>query len=316
MKRMFLLTSLVLLTAAPAFGQIDKEQKKQLEEYFKQQKGKYFIVKVPMKLYQYEKEALAGPSIYYFGIRQSESGLSIDGYREWVTAGFPVMALQRFEKIRFTKEYTEIELRSVAIYLKLRFQPSVRDIKQAFSDLTYFGSVASFENSEYFKTEVYAVQEPIVFRGPLAGLPSEAKLRLLRKISYVTKNIDTETYKEKSYFTRDYGSFSSAFNTIRMNQSARISHVLKDKLLEEMKDYQKIFSDHAGLDGMKLKITLSYYNFVTKKDGGTDHVEIYTTFDLIKKFAEADITSQDLVDGSIVLVDGNRVKVNLEQSTS
>lgn len=306
---------LVALVSGSAYAQ-DKQQKKALEEFFKQQKDKHFIVKVPMKLYKYDRQAWSGPAIYSCTIGQQESHLVIGGVQDWAAADFPLMTPLRYEKVNFTKEYTEVELRKEGLYAKLHFLPEVKDVQAAFSELTFSGSPVAFENTVYFKTKVFATQDPLIFPGVLTSVDYETKLDLLRKVSYTVKSIGLETYKGKNYFVRVYGEYSSSFNTIRMNQSARIAYVLKEQLLGEMKEYLKMIGNHPGLDGLKVTITLNYYNFLNKKDAGSDQVEIHTSFDLIKKFAEADITNQELVDGSIILVDGNRVKVSLEQSTS
>jgi hypothetical protein len=43
-------------------------------------------------------------------------------------------------------------------------------------------------------------------------------------------------------------------------------------------------------------------------------LEIYAPYDLVEKFFNLDITNQKLVDGSIVLVDGNRIEVDLSKA--
>jgi hypothetical protein len=45
-----------------------------------------------------------------------------------------------------------------------------------------------------------------------------------------------------------------------------------------------------------------------------DSLEIYAPLSLIRKFSESEITSQQLIDGSVVLVNSNRIQLSLSQS--
>jgi len=43
----------------------------------------------------------------------------------------------------------------------------------------------------------------------------------------------------------------------------------------------------------------------------SDDLEIYLPLEQVVKFVDADITSQQLIDGSIILLGGNRIQVPL-----
>jgi hypothetical protein len=66
------------------------------------------------------------------------------------------------------------------------------------------------------------------------------------------------------------------------------------------------------LHGVKMTVEIDHADFLNKREsGGTDRIEIYAPLDLVRRFAADDITSQQLIDGCVVLVDGNRISVNL-----
>ena len=56
---------------------------------------------------------------------------------------------------------------------------------------------------------------------------------------------------------------------------------------------------------------IMYLNFVNESVNRTDQLEVYLPVELVVKFADSDITSQQLMDGGIVLLNGNRIQVQL-----
>jgi hypothetical protein len=56
---------------------------------------------------------------------------------------------------------------------------------------------------------------------------------------------------------------------------------------------------------------IMYRNFVNESVNRTDQLEVYLPVELVVKFADSDITSQQLMDGGIVLLNGNRIQVQL-----
>lgn len=77
----------------------------------------------------------------------------------------------------------------------------------------------------------------------------------------------------------------------------------------------KTLAGVSGIDGFKIKLRIGHKNFVTEQylNPYYDDLHIYASNEVIKKFAEDDITSQQFINESIVLVNGNRVDVSLTQ---
>jgi hypothetical protein len=65
---------------------------------------------------------------------------------------------------------------------------------------------------------------------------------------------------------------------------------------------------------VKIDTEITHRDFLTPFNAEiteSDKVSIYAPSELIVKFGNADITNQQFIDGCIVIVDGNRVQVNL-----
>ena len=78
-----------------------------------------------------------------------------------------------------------------------------------------------------------------------------------------------------------------------------------------LKAFARITIRHDLIGGLKLTQPSSHGTAPNYLDTRTDQIEAYFPVDLMVKFADADITSQQLVNQSIISVSGDRVEVNL-----
>jgi hypothetical protein len=122
----------------------------------------------------------------------------------------------------------------------------------------------------------------------------------------------TETFKGKNYFAVTLGSDGQVFNSNVLNSSARIAKVINDEVIGKVKIF-KGPSQVTGIDGLKFTAGVDFRNFVNESELQIHHdrLDVYLPLDLCLKFVDADITSQQLIDGSTVLVNGDRVQVPL-----
>jgi hypothetical protein len=81
-------------------------------------------------------------------------------------------------------------------------------------------------------------------------------------------------------------------------------------MLSKVKAFKGV-AQAAGIDGVKFTAHIAYRDFLNETVAHDDVLEIYLPLDLCSKFAEADITSQQLVDGSVVILNGNRIQTSL-----
>ena len=137
---------------------------------------------------------------------------------------------------------------------------------------------------------------------------------MIKGANYDLKAIGSETYKGKFYMVfRALG--SEVYNTIQLNQPARAARAIEKDVLATMRMAYKTLAGVTGVEGFKIELKVGHKNFVTEQylNPYYDDLQIYATNEVIKKFAEDDITSQQFINESIVLVNGNRVDVSLTQ---
>ena len=137
---------------------------------------------------------------------------------------------------------------------------------------------------------------------------------MIKGANYDLNAIGSETYKSRFYMVfRALG--SEVYNTIQLNQPARVARAIEKDVLAAMRMAYKAPAGVSGIDGFKIELRVGHKNFVTEQylNPYYDDLHIYATNEVIKRFAEDDITSQQFINHSIVLVNGNRVDVSLTQ---
>lgn len=280
-------------------------------------KGKFVVLKIPGKLIGFERvSSWSGDVNYGAIIEQSEKGgILVSGLTEWRTAGWSLMRQLTVEKISREKNYTLVELRDPLFNIKLRFGNTVKDLNAAFREVAFLGLVSEFEESDYYKQEIIGKVLPKVFTGNLASIPTTRKLKLLEQLKYIDSAIKSEKYKGSDYLSIDVGGDTEVYNTIRVDQPHRIGHSLNQRILSYFKRIARIIKFHPEIDGIKISILIPYKNFVTEaySQPSYDRVEIYSPMDVIQQFADDELTNQEFVEESVLLVNGNRMQIpNIE----
>lgn len=78
-----------------------------------------------------------------------------------------------------------------------------------------------------------------------------------------------------------------------------------------MKQIREAAGDPAYLEGTHLKVHILHNNFVTNSRVQVDRVDMYFPEAALARFVREEITDQELIDASVVIVDGNRTKLSL-----
>jgi hypothetical protein len=281
-------------------------------------RGQVLIVKIPHSLWAREKlNASSGQPIYTVDVDSSFLAA-----RKWEQGEIPYLQEFKLEKtedcgrMRYDcklKGFRQVELRGSAVWLKIRFAPDVVNVDEAFRELVSLGSQSDFENSDFFKTKIFGAQVPKIFAGPLADLPEPTKLQLfLLSLHNGAEQLSSETYKGKVYLVVRMGQGADIYNSIRLNQSARAGKLVNEKLLDLLKKFGSTLPDNGNLYGLKLEQQIPFKDFTHESDPiSYDQLQIYAPSEFIRKFSDADITNQQFIDGCAVLLNSNRIQVNL-----
>ena len=280
-------------------------------------KGRMVTLKVPSSVLSVDGASFAGALILAASPTVTADGTSTFPGLEWKTAGFPSMWEMKIEKIDRKKEHTQIELRSAMRYVKLRFSSSLDTVQLArgFSSLVIPGDANSAAASAY-RDEAYRVLAAAIFVDKLAAVPVEAQAALVRVAHEAAgAGIRSQVYKDNLYLVVDLGRDTSVYNDLRFTQASVLAHVLNESLLKTLKGFAEPVKNVSQLHGIKVEFGIPHKSFLEEyARPATYAMELYAPADLIRKFADADITTQQFVDGCVLIVDENRVEVSLTAS--
>ena len=114
--------------------------------------------------------------VHVVNVSEGDGAIALEGRTDWRTEGFPSLWALAFSKISRSGESAEVELKSDDVVVKLRFEPSVRDIDATFRALVVTGSPTGSEATA-FLDQTYRLLATRFFTG--AWILQNAPLMLL-----------------------------------------------------------------------------------------------------------------------------------------
>jgi hypothetical protein len=273
------------------------------------------VIKIPRKLLKYENYSIrSGLPIYTANVSVVGKTIMVEGESDWQLRGWPPMLTLFYEKSSKEKEYTEIEFRSSLAYAKLRFAADTPNVDAALRQLLFLGSAESFESSAEFQALTEKLL-PIKFSGVLAEIPRDKQFQLLRDLGYKDDEMGVAEFNGKQYIAFSTSYPTVEFNSHQVNQAARVATVLKAVVLPAFDKVAPVITDANGIYGIKIRARIFYRDILSKRNQRprVEVLEIFAPYDLVEKLFNHVITNQKLVDGSIVLVNGDRIEVNLSK---
>lgn len=274
------------------------------------------MVKPPLKAFTDIPKKVLGKEIE--GIFERRATVEIDatgnvivgGRADWQSLGFPWLEELRVDKIEFKKDqqHTEVELKGPrASNLWVRFILK-GDTQKAFDAV-----VVTATQAEAYRRDAYAALTPGIFTEGWAAIPESNKIQLLRFLDLESKasRFYSEDYKGRRYLGVHVGGGDVVYNDLQLNQSQRIAKVINERVLSVLKGFARASSGADEVAGIKLEFVLMHRDFLSEIVPKIETVELYVPTVLARQFAEADITSQQLIDGCVILAAGNRIQISL-----
>lgn len=240
----------------------------------------------------------------------SEGKLILNGDYLWAEQGFPWYSQFLVKEYkRNDKKPGRILLDNGAQLVEMTIPVGV-DFESAMKTFLYVGDPDSFTETEDFKAAERRELARIFSRG-LSVVPFETQRALAKVFKYSDNFVSPATFKDKTYLSIKVPT-TVVYNTIQVNQAERAARVTQEAL-GPLKSLGQVTGKVDGIEGIKFETVIYSKDFLRQRysDPDEESYEMYLSFDLLKKFADADITNQDLIDGSVVLINGSRVKVNL-----
>lgn len=235
---------------------------------------------------------------------------------DWQSAGFPPIDTFDVRSIKVVRtQYSgnsrlvEIKLGSGIPGLEYRFFASVPDAR-ALSSLI----VPRRKADSVMKAAYDAISE-VIFVGPLSGFSSDERVSILRflhkKLGAI--RVGHEEFKKVGYLTLSVAPVDTIWNDLKVSRAERIGRSL-ESYLRVVKAFAGISSTQATFGGLKLEQVIRHGTPLEEwKDEQRDAVDAYFPMAAILEFANADITSQQLLDRSIILINGDRVAIDLSK---
>jgi hypothetical protein len=241
---------------------------------------------------------------------QGNYSLGID----WKNRGWALMHEFAVQKIDRDRNNNIVLFRSTSTVITLTIDSGIENLEEALNAMFFVGSIDDFKRSEYYQQEIVDRFLPIVFKDKLGALSFETKMRMVEAVHFNTESIKGEDFKGKFYLAINAGTDDVFYNTNQVNQSERTARTF-EKLINAGIKQGTGFENVPEIEGLKISLRVGYSDFLREGQFPTnwDEIQVYFLFEHLKQFKGADITNQQLVDKSVVLVNGNRVQVSLTQ---
>jgi hypothetical protein len=238
--------------------------------------------------------------------------IAVNGKSDWQNEGWPLMLTLKVQKLSQSKTGIELEAQvpdsfpSKAFVLRFDAAPANVDA------VVFCGTAEDFEKSDYYSKDVAdRFSRRLSEKLQLPELTRDQTIAFAKLADYQVDSISVSEYKGQRYATFGLDS-SHEYNSIQLGQAARAARVIQDSFLIELKLGYYGLKDVRTLNGIRIDMDIPYRDFVSEYVSHHDSLTLYAAFEDIKKFAEADITSQELMDRSTILINSNRVKVSLD----
>lgn len=238
--------------------------------------------------------------------------LVVGGRDDWRTLDWPAMLELEVWRSRTRSGITRVELRNDRTVVHLEFDAGL-DATRALREVIVEGpasgaaAAAALDNLQNLFAERW-------FDGQARSLTRATRLDLAR-LAYARRTrvvFTIEAYKGHRYLSLDLGSAAPVFTAMQPNAPARAARLFNDDLLGTAKEVFRAAGGAPDVDGVRLLLRLPHRRSAdTSAVAEGDTIEWYAPRDLLAQFAGDEMTGQRLLDGSVVLVNGNRAEIPL-----
>lgn len=281
-------------------------------------KGDSVVLVVPTKFLQVRQTGLGGMNLKLDvetriggGVVEVQQASDSAWRRDWRSAGFPSV---RHYAVANLKTVDRNEAKFIEVTLKDRppLDLRYRFFAPADQAAAIRAILAPVRAADSVLQMAYDSLGARFFTGPLASFTPAERLLLLR-FAHLTANgtkLGSETFKGITYLTIALPGDGNTWNDLRVTRTQRIGRLIGDQLTL-LKAFAKIAVPHDSIGGLKLEQPSRHGMAPYYVDATDEEVAAYFPLDAMLRFATVDITSQQLVNQGIVLVNGNRVAVDL-----
>ncbi|MBI2222798.1 MAG: hypothetical protein HYU53_16535 [Acidobacteria bacterium] len=251
-------------------------------------------------------------SVLVVEIAGAPGALRIGDSDDWRSAGWPSMLPLEVRRSRTRGGITQVDLRSEREIVRLEFADGL-DATRALREVVVEGP-PSGPAARAALDHLYALLAGRWFDRETLALSHDTRLALVRLAHARGTRVafSAAVYRDRRYLSLDLGSAAPILTALQPNAPARAAPLFNDDLLGAAREVWRVTGGVPGFEGIRLTVRLPHRQSagaVATRDG--DSIAWYAPRDLVGRFAADDITGQQLVDGSVVLVNGNRAQILL-----
>lgn len=230
---------------------------------------------------------------------------------DWRSLGFPPAGRYDVHKVAKVYRYTH-KAKFWEVTINTPTQGDFRIFVPEDQPGAARGVIAPIGSADSVIQASYAAISARVFVGPLEVFSESERTALLTyaHMTAVGSALGSEIFKGNTYLVIWLPGDGSTWNDLQVTRSQRVGRIINDQLAL-LKSFAAVVLPHGVIHGLKLQQRSRHGTAPYYTDSKSEVVEAYFPLDAIVAFANQDITSQALVDRSIILVDGNRVEVDL-----
>ena len=166
-------------------------------------------------------------------------------------------------------------------------------------------------------TPYYQWHADQVFVGDLGNVDRDLQIEMISVAHSLEPTVGffSEVFRDKVYVGFDLGTVGVVYNTNQVNQNQRVAREITNRVFPLLKELAPIIRDAGGFEiNVKLAVGYGYQGFLQQSSAPSyDQVSLYLDPYRVILFAEYEITTQALIDAAVVLVNDNRVEVDLTE---
>ncbi len=272
-------------------------------------KGSTVVLKIPIGFYgKVTKISVSGRNNYDIEVTKNSDGSLSLNKQNYQIDNWIFMQSFSVSDISVSKNKTKIALENENVKVELHFNGAS---KENINDLFFIGSLEDFKKTDFYQQKLIGEVLPKIFPSKLSKIAVDKQLQILESFNYNVRRFRGEEFKGKLYLTVSVKQ-EVVYNTIQLNQAERTARTIENIISNNLKRLSKSI-DGVGVDGIQVETEVYFKDFLKDRSTTTEKLQAYFSIDTVKQWIEADITNQQLIDKSIVLVEGNRVQVSLTQ---
>jgi hypothetical protein len=166
-------------------------------------------------------------------------------------------------------------------------------------------------------TPYYQWHADQVFVGDLGNVDRDLQIEMISVAHSLEPTVGffSEVFRDEVYVGIDLGTSGVVYNTNQVNQNQRVAREITNRVFPILKELAPTIRDAGGFEiNVKLAVGYGYQGFLQQSSAPSyDQVSLYLDPNRVILFAEYEITTQALIDAAVVLVNDNRVEVDLTE---